>query len=334
MNRSLVIVLASVILSSNGRRVTMPSKEVPETASATRPVPLKDLSKLLLAFNPAVTASRPTGLSKQNPFVGQRKAFDFQRGETPLMRGGAIPIEKRTDFGAVVGTASLLSMASGMVNIIAFLEMGIPCTHHTGSATHAGRLIGKLQGFGDLDPATAGLSIALLVVTYVLGAAVSGATKGEGEKVFAGKLSLGILGSALTIAFGAVLRQMTGLIVPILAIWSFASGWQNAITTSAAAFVGFPVRTTHMTGAATDLGSGLGQWFSAVMGGKPAPSLRKPIVFGSCILAYGVGGFLARLIQPTYGALTALLPAALLALLALPRPVFTTVSETPAPAAA
>jgi hypothetical protein len=61
------------------------------------------------------------------------------QGATPIEKPaaqGPIPIEKRTDFPVVLGTASMLCLISGMVNIISFLVMGIPCTHHTGSATH------------------------------------------------------------------------------------------------------------------------------------------------------------------------------------------------------
>jgi len=249
-----------------------------------------------------------------------------RRGETPLMMG-AVPIEKRTDFGAVLGTASFMCLISGMVNAISFLEVGIPCAHHTGSATHIGRLVGTTAPFGGLTPGAASLGLFVIVAAYVSGAAVAGFAKCDGEKVFAGKTSWGLLASALIVAAGVAFRVVNGAVGPTLAIWSFSQGLQNAISTSAAAFVGFPVRTTHVTGAATDLGSGLGQWLSAKMGGKPVPSLRKQVVFAASMFFFGLGGLIARFLQPIYGSLSALLPAFLLALLAIGRPFGTTKSD-------
>jgi uncharacterized membrane protein YoaK (UPF0700 family) len=313
-----VVVLASLALTSSGRRAKIPSSETPETGIAT-----ESLSKLLLSINP----NPAFALDRQSRVNVQHDSINIQRRETPLMRGGAIPIEKRTDFPVVVGTASLLCLISGMVNIISFLEMGIPCTHHTGSATHCARLVGTTTAFGDLTPGAAALSIIVLLVTYVAGAGAAGFAKCNGENVFAGKTSWGLLATALIVAAGAYLRQVTGLVTPTMALWSFSQGLQNAISTSAAAFVGFPVRTTHVTGAATDLGSGLGQWLSAKIGGTDAPSLRKPIVFAASIFFFGLGGYIARFLVPMYGALSALVPAALLAVLSLGRPFFKTVSE-------
>lgn len=230
---------------------------------------------------------------------------------TPLMRGGQKnPLEDQ--FGNVIGTASLLTLISGIVNIVAFMEVGIPCTHHTGSATHVGRLVGTTIEFGDLVAGSAGASILLLIVTYVMGAAVAGFSDCDGEKPYAGKISWGLCGSALAIAAGAILRHVTGSITPFLAILSFSQGLQNAITTSAAKFVGFPVRTTHVTGSATDLGSGLGQWLKASVEGKTPASLKKQMVFGAGIASFIVGGYVGRLLHPIFGALTAILPAALL----------------------
>jgi uncharacterized membrane protein YoaK (UPF0700 family) len=315
-----VVVSASLALTSSGRRAKFPSEEMPDTGIAA-----ESLSKLLLSISPAFAELRP--LAKQSRVNVQHNIFNTQRSETPLMRGGAIPIEKRTDFPVVVGIASLLCLISGMVNIISFLVMGIPCTHHTGSATHIGRLVGTTTAFGDLTPGAAALSILVLVATYVAGAGAAGFAKCNGENAFAGKTSWGLMASALIVAAGVALRQATGLVTPTMALWSFSQGLQNAISTSAAAFVGFPVRTTHVTGAATDLGSGLGQWLSAKMAGTSAPSLRKPIVFGSSIFFFGLGGYIARYLVPIYGALSGLVPAVLLAVLSLGRPFFKTVSE-------
>lgn len=319
-------VLASALFIITSGRTTFNNKEPePEIAAKT-------LSNLLLSFNHANAATDPRFASRHgrphalHSDIHLVKKDLAPRGGTPL-RMGAVPIEKRTDFGAVLGTASSLCLISGMLNVIAFMDMGIPCTHHTGSATHIGRLVGTCTAFGGLTPGAASVSLLALVAAYVAGAGAAGFAKCDGEKVFAGKTSRGLLASAFIIAAGVALRVANGAVAPTLALWSFSQGLQNAISTSAAAFVGFPVRTTHVTGAATDLGSGLGQWLSAKMGGKPLPSLRKQTVFAASMLFFGLGGFIARFLQPIYGSLSALLPAALLALLAIGRPFGTTVSD-------
>lgn len=240
------------------------------------------------------------------------------------MRGGQAPIETRGDFGKVITIASFLTLISGILNSVAFLEMGIPVTHHTGSALHVGRLMGTTTEFGSLAAGTAGASILLLVITYVLGAAVAGFSKCKGEAPYEGKVSWSLCGSAAMMAVGAALRHMHGAILPTLAIWSFSQGLQNAVTTAAAGFIGFPIRTTHVTGSATDLGTGLGQYVAAIQEKASPPSLRKPMVFAAGIAAFALGCFIGAVLHPMYGATAAFLPAGLLSYIALGRPGFRT----------
>lgn len=300
-----MVVLASVALSSSGRRITVSRTKAPKVASKS--VSLKILSKMLISFNPIFAPSRPRRLPKQHLHVGRQKSEYMRCGEMPLMRDEAIPIERRTDFGNIIGTTSFLTMMSGMLNIVAFLET--ECW-----------LVGESTQFGSLAASIVGASSLLLVLSYVIGAALAGFFEFEGEALYLGKTSRGLCVSAVAIVWGAVLCHRSNAILPTLAMWSFAQGLQNAITTSASAFIGFPVRTTHMTASATDLGAGLGQWLKATLGGIPAPSLRKPMVCAMGLFSFVVGGLLGYFLHPICGVLAAFIPGVLLMILGFGRP--------------
>eukprot|EP00421_Protoceratium_reticulatum_P020844 CAMPEP_0168384418 /NCGR_PEP_ID=MMETSP0228-20121227/14400_1 /TAXON_ID=133427 /ORGANISM="Protoceratium reticulatum, Strain CCCM 535 (=CCMP 1889)" /LENGTH=149 /DNA_ID=CAMNT_0008397583 /DNA_START=37 /DNA_END=482 /DNA_ORIENTATION=- len=60
----------------------------------------------------------------------------------PKVALAATPLEKRGDFTQVLLMSSFLSLLSGIVNAIAIIEMGGTVAHHTGNASHTGRLLG------------------------------------------------------------------------------------------------------------------------------------------------------------------------------------------------
>eukprot|EP00929_Paragymnodinium_shiwhaense_P081767 TRINITY_DN42878_c0_g1_i4.p2 TRINITY_DN42878_c0_g1~~TRINITY_DN42878_c0_g1_i4.p2 ORF type:complete len:126 (+),score=16.75 TRINITY_DN42878_c0_g1_i4:156-533(+) len=71
------------------------------------------------------------------------------------------------DFERVVFVNAWLTMMSGIVNAVAFLEMGMTVSHHTGNATHWGRLTGSSHVTGYVTDAGA-----------ILGTWVSASIKG------------------------------------------------------------------------------------------------------------------------------------------------------------
>lgn len=219
------------------------------------------------------------------------------------MMGVPIPLDKRTDFARVCCIAVLLSAVSGMVNVLAFMELGAVVAHQSGNTAHIGRLLSS----GEHSGASRIFGIA---VAYLVGAAAAGFGSADGEAVFAGRPSPLLFGSALAVAAGAVLQHTTGNVVLTLLLWSFSQGLQNGVTSR---FSSLPLRTTHMTGALTDAGIVLGQWLKARSRGRPLPAMHKPILFLLCTFGFGFGGFAAHLGHNSFEALAALFPAFALA---------------------
>lgn len=220
------------------------------------------------------------------------------------------PLEKRTDFDRIVLGAAVLSAISGMVNAVAILEMSSTVAHHTGNASHFGRLLGK-DGFRFL----------LLMVAYVVGAGSASFGECDGNAIFTDRSSDGLLVVAGAVGVGSLLKAVAGARGLALLLWAFSQGLQNGITSR---FSGLALRTTHMTGALTDAGLVLGQWVQAKYHDKPLPSLRKPTLFLSCVLSFAVGGFLVSFLWSVFGVLAAVAPAAALATIASGRLTLTT----------
>lgn len=210
------------------------------------------------------------------------------------------PLDKRGDYGRVLGMSMLLSLVSGIVNAMAFLEMKCTVAHHTGNMSHTGRLWG-----------TDGSRFLFVVIAYFVGSAVAGYGMVDGEAVFVGRYSAGIMSSALAIASGVVIYRLNGDVLVPLCMLSVSQGIMNAVTRKCSSL---PVCTTHMTGYLTDIGSGLGAWLSDRCS-CPLP-VRIKFFLGS-ILAFIAGGFVAKKLLEAYGIMSAFVPAALMALAAL-----------------
>jgi uncharacterized membrane protein YoaK (UPF0700 family) len=75
---------------------------------------------------------------------------------------------------------------------------------------------------------------------------------------------------------------------PALLVLTMASGLQNALTTS---YSGAAVRTTHVTGTATDIGIELGK----ILAHGDFSGLWRLKLFTSFLTSFGIGGFLGSL---------------------------------------
>jgi len=218
-------------------------------------------------------------------------------GTPPKLLPDVEPLEKRRDYKAVLFMSTLLSLASGIVNALAIIEMGGTVAHHTGNASHVGRLLG-----------TDALRFAVLMVAYLAGAALAGYCKVDGEALFARRYSPGMLSSAIAVAAGAAIFNASGDALVGLPLLSFSQGLQNAITRRCGSL---PICTTHMTGYLTDAGAGLG--LCARAGGR-VPLKTK--FFLISILAFVVGGTIAKVMRDSVGVMAALAPAVVMALCA------------------
>lgn len=219
-----------------------------------------------------------------------------------------------------------LSGAAGAVNAIAFAACARFVTHVTGTLTRVG-----------MDAAQPILLAEYLLVlgAFVLGAALS-VSLVEGPRwrgavprpwvplaavavVLSGTSLVGSLGAFGP--FGGSVEEPPDF--ALLAAIALAMGLQNASVASA---TGMLVRTTHMTGPATDLGIALGTLAHDV----PAPvrdwARRSAMLRAGKIAAFAVGAGLGLALASTlaYGALLA--PACVVALVAA-----STFASVPAP---
>jgi len=219
----------------------------------------------------------------------------------------AVALDKTGNFRRICVVSALLALASGMLNAVAIIEFSSTVAHHTGNLSHLGRLWG-------VDSAR----FAVLILSYCVGAAAVGWNECDGDAVFEGRYSSGLLCSAGAIATGVISSRVNGLGFVVLPLWAFSQGLQNGITSR---FSSMPIRTTHMTGALTDFGLILGQIARKWRYGEPAPSLRKPLVFLICFSSFAAGGFAAKIFHNFLGASAGAIPAVLLAFLAMGFPL-------------
>lgn len=188
-----------------------------------------------------------------------------------------------------------LAFIAGMINAVGFLGFRHQAvTHMTGTTS----LVGIAAVAGDV----AGLlHFGAMLLAFVAGCAISGYIIGDST------LKLGRrYGVALTLE-----SAMLFLAVPLLlrhrdaGLWlaAAASGLQNAM---AATYSGAVVRTSHVSGIVTDLGTFLGQWLR----GEGADS-RRVRLYLALFAAFLAGGFAAALAYPWCQERTLLAPAVL-----------------------
>lgn len=193
-------------------------------------------------------------------------------------------------FGGIV-----LAFIAGMINAVGFMGFRHQAvTHMTGTTS----LLGVSAMTGDM----AGLLyFGATLLAFVAGCAISGYVIGNSA------LKLGRrYGVALTIE-----SAMLFVAVPLLhqqneaGLWlaAAASGLQNAM---AATYSGTVVRTSHVSGLVTDLGTCLGQWLHG--DGVDGRRVRLYLVLFAAFLG---GGFASGATYPWWQERTLLIPAIL-----------------------
>ena len=190
------------------------------------------------------------------------------------------------------GGAALAAVA-GFVNACVLGAFHVPVSYVTGAVSQL-----------SLDVATANTAgvgtVAALVAGFVLGAAVSGAVVG-GTALRPGRRY-----GAVLVAEGVALALAAVLIGPSttagVALAAFACGLQNAMASS---YYGLVLRTTHLTGVATDLGVLLGQRLR----GRAVP-VWKWAILGAVAAGFFAGGLAGVVAAAAVGARALALPAA------------------------
>lgn len=228
------------------------------------------------------------------------------------------PLDKREDFGKILGVAAILTTIAGMLNGVAVVELGSPVGYTSGPCVNLGRFIAS----GD----AAAARIAGVISMYYAGGIIVGLTGSECDALFEGRMSKGMLFTAALLALGVYVKR--NLTRPILAmqIWALSQGWTNAISSK---FSAGPIRATHTAGGQTDAAISIGQAIIALRDGKTPPSMRKVMLNAICCAGLCLGGYAAGKTHKKWGTLTALVPAAALALTAtvLPAVISTSAKE-------
>lgn len=218
------------------------------------------------------------------------------------------------DFVAVHSTGRLVSwlalaFCAGSVNAIAFAACARFVTHVTGIVTMVGV---------DAGHALLLLEYSIVLFAFILGAASSVVlSDGRYWRGLATRpwlplavTSALLAGCAIAGSFGAFGRfggevEQAGDFA-LLSLLAFAMGMQNACVATA---TGMLVRTTHMTGPATDLGVALGTLVHPVPDDVRAAARRSAVLRAGKIAAFATGAGVGLVLATTLGFWALALPA-------------------------
>ena len=216
----------------------------------------------------------------------------------PNANGNAAP-DPAPPLWIVAGGVALAGIA-GMVNAVTLAAGSLPVTHLTGSLSH---VTGDVAS-GDLAHA---VPLASITIGFVAGAAISGAMVGEVSLRGGRAYGLALIAEACLIALASLLLEPAPLIAVTAA--AIGSGMQNAL---AATYGRLIVRTTHMTGIATDIGVLLGRFAR----GRPAERWKLGLL-SALLASFTAGGLAGWLMESRLGPDALLVPAGILLTLGL-----------------
>jgi uncharacterized membrane protein YoaK (UPF0700 family) len=208
----------------------------------------------------------------------------------------------------------MLCFAAGAVNATTLLACDVFVTHVTGSVTDLGMEFARL---------TILLDFLTVVTCFVVGAMTAGflingrATRGKPPYfslplwmtsviivVVAVGGNMGFFGP-----FGGVVNEFLDFVM--LSLLSFAMGLQNA---AVATSTGQLVRTTHLTGPATDLGLHLADLFSATTAQQRIAARRNALLRAGKIMSFALGAGVAVPLSHNFEFLALLMPASVIVL--------------------
>lgn len=186
------------------------------------------------------------------------------------------------------GLGYLLAFVAGAINAGGFLAVQQYTSHMTGIVSEMADLI----ALGQYRIALFGLAC---LATFISGAActallVNYARSRQLQSEFAIPL---LLEATLLMAFGLLGSQIAdieGVFVTVtILLLCFVMGLQNAVITKISGAV---IRTTHITGIATDLGIDMGRWVfrKGATGTAFAPRPQRMPMLAILLIAFFVGG--------------------------------------------
>jgi len=158
---------------------------------------------------------------------------------------------------SILATGGTLAACAGMVNVVAWLQLGSFVSHVSGNVSHIGMHAEGLHAGLD-TPADLGESV-LLLAAFMSGAAICGLASAR-EQIQVGQALNGfaLVGNALLLILSFCFAQYRGAKFCAAA----ACGLQNSMCT---VYFGPMCRTTHLTGLATDAGTTMGRLTAVVL---------------------------------------------------------------------
>ncbi|MGP1347781.1 MAG: YoaK family protein [Phycisphaerales bacterium] len=142
----------------------------------------------------------------------------------------------------------VLAAIAGFLNVVLIAGAGVPVTHMTGTVS---RLSSDLGAGNSADI----LFVLPVFGCFIIGAGISGVVIGKASLRLGEPYGIAMMLEAGLLVLAAVVVRWS--ITPGVLLVAMAAGLQNAMASS---YGGLIVRTTHLTGIATDLGFLLGQW--------------------------------------------------------------------------
>lgn len=205
----------------------------------------------------------------------------------------------------------LLALVAGLVNSIGLLGFKHQSISHlSGTATLLGTNLVT-------SPVTDALHLALILLSFLAGAAISGAFLQSGALKLGYNYSSLLLLEAILLASSVYFLSNDSVNGHYLA--SAACGLQNALATT---YSGAVIRTTHVTGIFTDLGLMLG----AKLRGEPFDK-RKALLFLLIISGFICGGTLGAYAFQFYNFNALFIPATICLVLAVSYSVFKAINS-------
>jgi uncharacterized membrane protein YoaK (UPF0700 family) len=199
-----------------------------------------------------------------------------------------------------------LSFIGGMVNAAGYLSFWHQAvTHLTGTTTLLGIGVARMDRGGILK-------FGMVAVAFLLGAALGGFIVRDSALRLGRRygVALSVESTLLFLAVALLARNQIG------GLWlaAAACGLQNAL---ASTYSGAVVRTTHVSGLYTDLGTFFGQWLGGV-----TIDARRVRLYVVLILGFFAGGVFDALIFPYAGEYGLLVPAILTGLVGISYAVY------------
>lgn len=190
----------------------------------------------------------------------------------------------RFEFIVVLLGGLCLSMIAGYVNTLMIVLGAPPVTHLTGSITRLSADLGR-EELGDA------ITVAVLILSFVCGAAVAGVLIGSSNLRLGRRYGLAIVIESALLAIAALTLPHSLRTATIFA--ASAAGLQNAMASSYRSLI---IRTTHLTGVLTDIGFSIGRLIS----GKQRPGWSL-LLLGSIVVAFVIGGVLGAIVGTRSG---------------------------------